>query len=172
MTSIGSKPQTPFRGDPAIFGTLVEDHDKHRLLLARIAETQGASPEREELFAELTHELKGHAAAEEQALWSSVLRKPELTDQGRHAVAEHKELDDLLNELAARDMSQGAWLTRFHELKEEYLHHIREEEQEIFVAVDAHLDQADKAHIDRVFQQRKQREKANAEITPRLKPAD
>ena len=68
-------------------------------------------------------------------------------------------------------MSQAAWLVRFGALKVEYLHHIREEEQEIFAAVDKFLDKDDKAHIDRVFQQRKRQEKADAELTPRLKPA-
>jgi Hemerythrin HHE cation binding domain len=105
MANIGSKPATKFRGDPAIFGTLMEDHDKHRQLLASITETHGASTERVAPFEELTYELKGHAAAEEQALWSTVLRKPEITEDGRHAVAEHKQIDDMLNDLAATDMA-------------------------------------------------------------------
>jgi hypothetical protein len=36
---IGSTPATTFRGNPAIFGRLVEDHDKHRALLAMIDAT-------------------------------------------------------------------------------------------------------------------------------------
>ncbi|MFA7584839.1 MAG: hemerythrin domain-containing protein [Novosphingobium sp.] len=172
MVRIGSTPATEFRGDPEIFGRLIEDHDRHRRLLAQIAETVGASEERRALFAELTYELKGHAAAEEQAVWSSVLRKPETTDLGRHAVAEHKDIDDLLNELAARDMAQGSWLVRFHALRDEYLHHIREEEQEIFEGVARVLDQADRDHMKAVFERRKAAEKAAAEITPKLVPAD
>jgi len=87
-----------------IFGVLVEGHDKHRSLLDRLEETEGASDERKALFEELTKEIKGHAAAEEQALWSTVLRKPEVTEDGRHAVAEHHEMDELLNDLSATDM--------------------------------------------------------------------
>src|SRR3546814_14208526 len=45
---IGSTPKTKFRGDPGVFGRLVEDHDKHRALLAMIEETAGKSPERSE----------------------------------------------------------------------------------------------------------------------------
>ena len=171
MAHIGSRPDTRFRGHQGIFGRLIEEHDLHRRLLARLAQTSGDSPERGELFRELTFQLKAHAAAEEQALWSSVLRKPETTDEGRHAVAEHKEIDDLLNELAARDMGHGAWLVRFQALRDEYLHHIREEEQEIFAAVAKHLDKADLAHMKAVFERRKQAEYAEAEITPRLVPA-
>ena len=113
-------------------------------------------------------EAKAHAAAEEQALWSSVLRKPPITDDGRHAVAEHKEIDELLDDLAARDMSNSGWLARFTTLRERYLHHIKEEEQEQFEASYAHLDKADLAHMESVFERRKAAEKADAEMTPRL----
>jgi hypothetical protein len=165
MANIGSKPKTKFRGDPAIFGTLVEDHDHHRQLIAQIEETQGASEARKELFADLTAEIKGHAAAEEQALWSTVLRKPEITEDGRHAVAEHKEMDDLLEELAETDMASGGWLQRFRKVKEEYLHHIKEEEQELFVSVEKRLTQDDKSYMDSAFKRRKVAEKAKVKKT-------
>ncbi|WP_082532069.1 MULTISPECIES: hemerythrin domain-containing protein [unclassified Phenylobacterium] len=166
---IGSTPKTKFRGDPDVFGRLVEDHDRHRALLAMIEETHGASDDRRKLFEELVHELKSHAAAEEQALWSSVLRDPATTDFARHAIAEHKEIDDMLADLAARDMSSPGWLRRFAGLKEEYLHHIREEEQEQFVAAEKRLSERDLLHMRRVFEQRKKAEKATAEIERKIK---
>jgi Hemerythrin HHE cation binding domain len=170
---IGSTPATKFRGDAAIFGQLVEDHDRHRALLAMIEASEAGSKDRKRLFAELNRELKAHAAAEEQALWSSVLRNPATTDDGRHAVAEHKQIDDLLADLAARDMDKKGWVKRFAALKDKYLHHIREEEQEQFVAAEKTLSDTDKRHMLRVFNQRKRAEKAAAKLTPkiRLKPA-
>lgn len=167
--NIGSTPQTKFRGDPDIFGRLVEDHDRHRALLSMIEQTHGKSPEREALFTELVHELKAHAAAEEQALWSSVLRNPETTDFARHAVAEHKELDDLMADLAARDMASPGWLRRFAALKDEYLHHIGEEEQEQFVAAEKSLSEADARHMMDVFKRRKKAEKAEAKIEKKIR---
>jgi hypothetical protein len=166
---IGSTPKTKFRGDPDVFGRLVEDHDRHRALLAMIEQTQGASADRLKLFEELVHELKAHAAAEEQALWSTVLREPETTDFARHAIAEHKEIDDMLADLAARDMSSPGWLRRFAGLKEEYLHHIREEEQEQFVAAEGQLSENDLLHMRRVFEQRKKAEKATAQVEKKIK---
>lgn len=171
-TRIGSTPKTTFRGDPDIFGRLVEDHDRHRALLAMIEETQGDSDDRRALFEELTRELKAHAAAEEQALWSSVLRDPETTDFARHAIAEHKEIDDLLADLAARDMGSSGWLQRFAALKAEYLHHIREEEQEQFVAAEQNLSPNDLRHMRRVFEQRKKAEKAAAQIEKKIRLKD
>jgi hemerythrin superfamily protein len=152
-----------------IFGALVVDHDKHRELLDALEQTSGDTPERSALFEELTYELKAHALAEEQALWSTVLRKPEITEDGRHAVAEHKELDDLLNDLAATDMATGSWLTKFKTLKHEYLHHIEEEEEELFPDVEKHLDKADQEYMAGVFKKRKAVEFENAEVTPEKK---
>lgn len=155
--------------NPDIFGALVADHDKHRALLDQIEATTGGSPERKALFEELTHDIKGHAAAEEQALWSTVLRKPEITEDGRHAVAEHHEMDELLNDLAATDMATGAWLNKFRTVKEEYLHHIKEEEDELFPDVEKHLDDADQKYMASVFKRRKQAEKSKAEVIPEKK---
>ena len=169
---IGSTPKTKFRGDPDIFGRLVEDHDRHRALLAMIEETQGDSDDRHALFEELTYELKAHAAAEEQALWSSVLRDPATTDFARHAIAEHKEIDEMLADLAARDMSSPGWLRRFAGLKEEYLHHIREEEQEQFVAAEERLSATDRRHMRQVFERRKTAEKAQATIEKKIRLKD
>jgi hypothetical protein len=166
--TIGSTPATKFRGDPAIFGRLVEDHDRHRALLAMIAQTTGASAERKALFKEFCDEVQGHAAAEEQALWSTVLRKPETTPFGRHAVAEHHELDEMLEDLVARDMATKAWKSRFDAMHEKYLHHIREEEQEQFVESEKHLTPADQKYIKGVFNRRKKAEKAAAKIEPKL----
>lgn len=166
--NIGSTPATRFRGDADIFGRLVEDHDRHRALLAMISATQGHSPERERLFVELVKEIKGHAAAEEQALWSSVLRNPETTEDARHAVGEHKEMDKMLADLAARDMASPGWLRRFAALREEYLHHIREEEQEQFVAAQKHLSDSDLRYMRQVFNRRKKEEKAGATIEKKL----
>lgn len=157
---------TNYKYNNDIFGALVVDHNKHRELLDALEATSGDTPERTALFEELTYELKGHALAEEQALWSTVLRKPEITEDGRHAVAEHKELDDMLNDLAATDMATGGWLTKFKSLKEEYLHHIGEEEDELFPDVEKHLDQADLDYMAGVFKRRKAVEFENAEITP------
>src|SRR5690606_12661388 len=107
-------------------------------------------------------EIKGHAAAEEQALWSSVMRHPKTTEDARHAVGEHKEMDKLLADLAARDMASSGWLRRFAKAREEYLHHIREEEQEQFLAAQKILTPDDLRHLKRIFEERKRAEKASA----------
>lgn len=159
---IGSTPATTFRGDPDIFGRLVADHDEHRALMAMIEETSGDTPDRRRLFDAMVAEMQAHAAAEEQALWSVVMQNPDTTDDARHAVHEHKQIDELIEELQDADMASPGWLTRFGKLKDKYLHHIREEEQEQFVAAEKHLSDADIAHIRKVFERRKKAELAAA----------
>ena len=149
-----------------IFARLKEDHDTHRSLLDKIAETSGESDERRELFEEFTLEVKGHAAAEEQALYSTMMRKPKATDETRHSVAEHHELEELLNDLAATDMSSPGWLQKFKKLDHDYRHHIDEEENEHFKDFAKLLTEEDEQHIRDVFEKRKRAEKADAEVTP------
>ena len=150
----------------AIFERLKQDHDKHRDLIARLDQTSGETPERESLFVELTKELKGHAAAEEQALYSTMMRKPPTTDDTRHSVAEHHEIDEMLNDLAATDMATGGWLVKFRSFSHRYLHHIEEEEDEHFPDFAKHLTDEDEQHMKAVFDRRKKAEKAAAEVTP------
>lgn len=149
-----------------IFARLREDHEKHRDLLARLATSQGDSEERRTLFEEFTLEVKGHAAAEEQALYSTMMRKPEATDEVRHSVAEHHEIEELLNDMAATEMSSRAWIDKFGQLDHDYRHHIDEEEDEHFKDFEKLLTEEDREHMRSVFDRRKRAEKADAEVTP------
>ena len=152
-----------------IFARLKKDHDKHRELLDKLLETSGDSEQRKALFEELTKELKSHAAAEEQALYSTMLRKPPTTGETRHSVAEHHEIEEALNDLAATDMSEGGWLTKFKSFDHRYRHHIDEEEDDHFPDFEKHLDEEDMQHMNSVFDRRKREEKADAEVTPEKK---
>lgn len=155
--------------DDEIFARLKRDHDKHRELLDRLLKTEGDTAERRSLFEELTRELKSHASAEEQALYSTMMRKPPTTDETRHSVAEHHEIEEALNDLAATDMSAGAWLHKLKDLDHDYRHHIDEEEEEHFPDFADHLDEKDREHMRGVFERRKKEEKAEAEVTPEAK---
>ncbi len=152
-----------------IFDRLKQDHDRHRALLNRLLETGSKSSERETLFTELTRELKAHASAEEQALYSTMMRKPPTTDDTRHSVAEHHEIEVALNDLAATDMTAEEWLTKFRTFDHDYRHHIGEEEDEHFPKFAEYLDEADMEHMRGVFDRRKREEKAHAEVTPEKK---
>ena len=170
---IGSTPATKFRGSPAIFGRLVEDHDKHRALLAMIEATKAGDPARKTLFEAFVKDVHGHAAAEEQALWSTVMRIPETTEFARHAVGDHHKLDKLMADAAARDLTGAGWLKHFGTLRDEYLEHILEEETEQFVEAEKVLTDKDQRYLHKVFNRRKKAEKAAAKVARKImrKPA-
>ena len=149
--------------DARIFADLKADHDRHRDLLARLADTKGDSEERRTLFETFRVEVSAHAAAEEESLYATMLARSELRDDARHSVSEHKEIDDFLTELLEMEMSSSAWLPKFKEMRHRYEHHIDEEEQEMFPAAAEDLSDAEQERIARVFETRKPKELAIAE---------
>jgi len=146
--------------DARIYADLKADHDRHRDLLARIDKASG--DERAELFEAFRVEVTAHAAAEEEALYATMLANPDLRDEARHSVSEHKEIDDYLGEIAKLDPASNAWNERFAEMRHRYEHHIDEEEEEMFPAAAKELDDAEEARIARVFEERKPIEKEMA----------
>ncbi|MBV7267292.1 hemerythrin domain-containing protein [Erythrobacter ani] len=145
---------------------LKTDHDRQRKLLDQIADTSGDTERRRELFTELTKELKSHAAAEEQAVYSEMLADPEVSDETRHSVAEHHEIDEMLNDLAATDMASPGWLQKFKQLDDRYRHHINEEEDDHFPDFAEQIDDAMDKEMTETFDARKKAEKKAAEVTP------
>lgn len=149
--------------DARIYADLKADHDRHRKLLGRIEETSRGSEERRSLFEELRKELQAHAAAEEESLYTVMLANPELRDEARHSVAEHKEIDDLLGALMRIEPNDLGWITKFRQLRHRYEHHIDEEEQEMFPAASKELPKQEADKAAKVFGQRKPRELERAE---------
>lgn len=141
-----------------IYEDLTEDHDRHRKLLKQIAATSDDSDEREALFEDLRQELQAHAAAEEESLYATMLGMPDLRDEARHSVSEHKEIDDLLGELVEMETTSEEWLDKFKEMRHRYLHHIEEEEEEMFPAASKELSKKTEEQIADVFEERKPKE--------------
>jgi Hemerythrin HHE cation binding domain len=152
--------------DAKIFADLKADHDRHRDLLAKLAETKGDSDERRALFDEFRTEVTAHAAAEEESLYATMLGKPDLREEAVHSVSEHKEIGDFLGELSEIDMGSGAWLTKFKEMRHRYEHHIDEEEEEMFPAAADGLSDVEEAKLAKVFEDRKPKELERAEANP------
>ncbi|MFZ5726192.1 MAG: hemerythrin domain-containing protein [Pseudomonadota bacterium] len=145
-----------------IFARLKADHDRHRELLDRIDATKGDSDERRTLFEAFRVEVTAHAASEEMSLYATMLADPDLRDEAQHSVAEHKEIEDFLTELYEMDFGSSGWLTRFRTMKDRYLHHIDEEEEDMFPAAEKELSDARKKELIEIFEKEKPKEKAKA----------
>lgn len=161
VTSILAAQEIPM-ADARIFEDLKRDHEKHRTLLDKLSRTE-SHDERRDLFETLRKELQAHAAAEEESLYATMLGNPELRDDARHSVSEHKEIDDKLGELLEADEESAEWEDAFGELRHRYLHHIDEEEEEMFPKAAEELSPETEARLAAVFERRKPRELERAE---------
>lgn len=155
--------------DARIFQDLKADHDRHREMLAKLSNTPADSDKRATQFEELRLELAAHAAAEEESLYATMLGVPELRDDARHSVSEHKEIDDFLGELSKLDIQSDDWTATFEKLQHRYLHHIDEEEEEMFPEASKVLNDLDEARLANIFEDRKPKE---LEIASEDKPGD
>jgi len=141
-----------------IYETLKQDHDRHREMLAAIAETEGDSDDRRKLWDEFFHDVSAHAAAEEETFYSKLIADEDGQPEGRHSGAEHKEVDDMMEELNEIEFSSSAWLTKFKQMRERYEHHIEEEEEDIFPVAKKVIGSDGNETIGSAFDKRKEAE--------------
>ena len=130
-----------------LFEALREDHDTQRTLLGLLIKTHGDSDGREELFEKVKKALTSHAAAEERALYIPMMELDMTQEKARHSVAEHHEIDELVEELEDTDFSSPGWLAAAKKLHELVTHHLDEEEQEVFQLAGRALSDDDKTRL-------------------------
>jgi hypothetical protein len=130
-----------------IFEALRADHEIQREFIDLLVDTVGNSDERTEVFVNLRRELQAHAAAEERYFYVPLMESDTTQDKARHSVAEHKELDDFVEQLEQYDMGGSQWLQTARELRERLLHHLDEEEHEVFQVAGKVLSDADKRQL-------------------------
>jgi hemerythrin superfamily protein len=149
--------------DATIFDRLKQDHDQHRLLLDKITDAKNEEERREKLFEQFRVEVTAHAAAEEETLYATMLARPDLREDAQHSVSEHKEIDDFLETLGDLKFAGEAWEREFAKMKKRYLHHIDEEEEEMFPDAAAELTGKEEKALAERFVERKPDELERAE---------
>lgn len=130
-----------------IFEALRADHEIQRRLIDDLVDTVGNSGVRQDAYARLRVELASHAAAEERYFYVPLMESDATQDQARHSVAEHQELDDLVERLDGYDMSGPQWIQTARELRERLTHHLDEEEHEVFQIAGKVLNGAAKTRL-------------------------
>ncbi|MEZ5217651.1 MAG: hemerythrin domain-containing protein [Ilumatobacteraceae bacterium] len=91
--------------------------------------------------------MTAHAAAEERYFYVPLMEHDLTQEKARHSVAEHKELDDYVEELQATDPSSAHWLAVAKQLAERLVHHLDEEEHEVFQLAGKALDESAKTAL-------------------------
>ena len=115
-----------------IYDALRESHEIQRSLCRKLLRSNAGSDRRFELFRELRIELAAHAAAEERFLYAPMLIDDMGLDPSRHAMAEHHDIDELVEELEETTETGGSWIAIAHRLAHKVTHHLKEEEKKFF----------------------------------------
>ncbi len=115
-----------------IFEALRQSHDIQRDLARQLTQTSGDSPERRAIFEQLKNELFAHAVAEDRYFYIPLM----MTDAGlnitRHALAEHHQMDELLEQLTETEMSNTGWLAIAKQLSDKVASSFKREKNMVF----------------------------------------
>ncbi len=116
----------------SIFDALRESHERQRALCRKLLRSKPHTADRISTFTELRIELAAHAAAEERHLYVPILMDDMGLSPARHALHEHHQMDELIEDLQVSDHSGAAWMARARQLSKKVHHHLREEERKFF----------------------------------------
>lgn len=135
-----------------IFEAIRVDHDIQRDLCKRLIETSGKSKDRKQLWIALKTELQIHEVAEERHFYSPLIHNDMMQEHARHGIAEHHEIDELIDKVEETDMDSSAWLTYAKQLCEKVEHHLEEEEHTFFQLAGKVFSEAQKKDLSKDYQ--------------------
>lgn len=134
-----------------LYDALRESHETQRSLCRRLLRSRPGTRERLDLFTALRIELAAHAAAEERFLYVPILMDDRGLNSSRHALHEHHQIDELVEDLQSLDPRHAAWLKKARELSQKVHHHLREEEKKFFQVSGRILTAAKKTRLARQY---------------------
>ncbi len=135
-----------------IFEALRISHDTQRTLADQLIQTQGDSSDRASIFKELTLELAAHAAAEERFFYVPLIAHDLTQEPSRHGIAEHHQMDKLIEQLQTTDLSSPAWLAAAKALHHKIHHHLEDEEHSVFQLAGKVLGEAEKLSLAKDYE--------------------
>jgi hemerythrin superfamily protein len=110
---------------------LKEDHKK----VEKIFTAMEKQEDRQKLFPELDRELSVHAEIEEKIFYPAAKEAEPTRDLVLESIEEHKQIKMVLADLEQTDKSTDVWGAALKVLKEDVMHHVGEEEDELFPKV-------------------------------------
>ena len=109
------------------------DHDTVKEILDQLEDTtERATKKRSDLFAKLKEELTAHETIEEEIFYPALLEFEKAREIVNEAYEEHQLVDYVLEDMSELSPSDEAWTAKLSVAKENILHHIKEEEGEMF----------------------------------------
>ncbi len=115
-----------------LYDALRESHERQRALCKQLLRTEAHTDERRDVFKALRVELEAHAAAEERYLYVAMLMSDAGLSASRHALAEHHEIEELVEEMRVSKRAGRSWMSTAKKLSKKVHHHLKEEEKKFF----------------------------------------
>ncbi|HWK53510.1 MAG TPA: hemerythrin domain-containing protein [Hyphomicrobiales bacterium] len=134
-----------------IYDALHESHETQRSLCRQLLRSPPHGGRREEVYRQLRIELAAHAAAEERFLYVPMLMDDMGLNSSRHALSEHHEIDEAVEDLGQADAIGGSWLAKAKKLSHEVHHHLREEEKKFFQVSGKILSDTQKLRLGKAY---------------------
>jgi hypothetical protein len=135
-----------------IFEALRVSHETQRALSARLLDSQPGTPEREHVFLELKQELLAHETAEERCFYVPLFEHDATVDAARHAIAEHHEMDEMVEGMEAMDARSQDWMECARKLCDKVEHHLSEEEHKFFQEAGKVLTESQKLSLAKDYE--------------------
>jgi hemerythrin superfamily protein len=149
--------------------SLIElDHRATEQLFDELEGTK-AKKKTQELFNQIYKELTLHAKAEELVFYPAMMEYDETKQYVEEAEEEHNSVKILLEQMKALEPNDSEFENKMMNLKESVLHHVEEEESEIFDAVRERMDDQQLQKLGEEFQAAKSRLQSDVEAQLAMK---
>jgi hemerythrin-like domain-containing protein len=115
-----------------IFEALRVSHDTQRALALQLVHHPMDKAQRRRVFQDLKQELLAHETAEERCFYVPLFEHDSTVDASRHAISEHHEMDEMVEDLEKLEFGGEAWMEHAKKLAHKVRHHLEEEETKFF----------------------------------------
>lgn len=124
-----------------IYDRLKQEHQTFKKMIGQLKETKdGDANARESTFAEMKQNIEAHTLFENEVFYPAVKRNTDARKLIEEAIEEHDRVSSMLEDLDESPKGSPDWLPKLKELEKMLVHHIREEESEIFKLGQAVID--------------------------------
>lgn len=140
-----------------IFEALLKSHQTQRALCAKLLADIGDPEQGRRTFDELKTELAAHETAEERMFYVPLIEHDETVDAARHGIAEHHEMDEMVEDLEKAGDGSAEWLETVGKLVHRIEHHLKEEEEKFFPQAREVLSRAQQRELGEPYKEEHER---------------
>src|SRR6476620_8272119 len=101
--------------------------------------------------------MAAHETAEERAFYVPLIAHDETVDAARHGIAEHHEMDEMVEDLDKASPGSAEWLEALGKLVHKIGHHLDEEEQKFFPQAREVLSRGEQKSLGEPYRQEHER---------------